>query len=173
MYDWLVPLFFPSGVPTGVDLNDPERCVEAALDAAAADLPTSGDEQALGTRRLVPTQLLAGELTELQDAAQLLLSEGRSASRTWAALDLAFEDAAEHSSDADEVISIFRANLELLPLPDEDEIAATYRELAASPIPLDDLDDTVAHRLAMDLDVPMVESMLETVLDHLMTDGSL
>ncbi len=176
MYDWLVALFFPSGAPAGLDLDDPEQCVEAALAAATAELPDDDHEAArarLATRRVVATQLLAGDPAELLDAAQLLMSEGRSPRQTWVALDLAFKDAAEYSSDPDRVMECFRDNLELLPLPDEHEIAAAYLEMATSPIPLDDLDEAVGHQLAVDLEVPMVRSVVEDVQDRLLTDGSL
>src|SRR4051812_15757895 len=114
MDDWLVALFFPSGAPTGIDLDDPQQCSEAALAAATEDLLSDGEDPAgieVAARRAVAVQLLTGEPIEVQETVELVLSQGRSARETWAALDLAFADALEHSSDPAYVTESFRANL--------------------------------------------------------------
>lgn len=180
MHNGLAPLFFPDGLPAGVDPSDPAGSAEAALTAAAATAQSGGS---MGLRRALAEQLLVGEPPELEAAALRLLEVERTPREVWNELELAMldaavgDDGAVMSDDAQglavrspgETDRHLRANLDLLPLPGIETVVDTYLELAGRPIPLDDLDQAVARRLALDLDVSLVRRHLESVQDELIS----
>lgn len=177
VHDALIDLFFPYGAPDGP--VDAERCVTAAGETALAVVGADDlDEEVVNlqvqVRRMLTERLLAGDPPELLNTAVRMLESGIAPERIWDDLSMAWFDAATAElGNLNLVDAAFRANLELLPLPKGWEITAAYLQLASTPIPLDDLDELVAHRLGVDLDVPLVRKLLEGAQDELLTDRRL
>ena len=177
-------LFFPHGVPAGIDVSDPERCAEAALSSAAT---TADDEPRAGLRRAIAQQVLAGDPPEMEAAAVRMLEAGRSAGDIWRELELASRDAVlgekkpgegeptERAATVSDLETAHRlkANLDLLPLPSFATIFDTYLELAPGPTPLDELHRALATRLHLDLDIPMVRTYIESVQDEAISTEAL